>query len=123
MLLCFSEARVKNFSKVIFCQETCTRKFTNKQDLEYALENYDLERPIMYPDSMRINQITFTVIDCKDKTVAIFTKTIKKNDTTVEVLDKDYVFVAPEAGFGSLDTMISSFINGYQVAKKQIRKH
>jgi len=110
-----------NYHKAIFCQETCTRYFDQKEDFEYALKNYSTERPITYPEGKRENAISFTVLDCKNKLVGSYAKKYKKENGIV-ILDGDYFERLAEAGFGMVDEMIRYFIDGYQEAKRKLKK-
>jgi len=56
----------KGASQLIFVSDTYLKTYSNEKDLNTAMENWETERPSLYPDSMRTSAILMYILDFKD---------------------------------------------------------
>jgi len=107
-------------SKTVFVVEINMRKFEKdqKEQLLYALQNYDTERPNVYPESMRTHCLQFIILNNKDESVRAWFHNVKSANNKIE-FDGEMYSLPAETGFGMPDQMIQMYINGYQFARQQ----
>ena len=93
---------------VLLLNDVAMRYMENKEDIKYVIENYDTERPTMYPESLRQDMICLSCIDFKTFDMSLYTQKYKKENGEVifEKLEK-----ANETIKGELYNMV---LSGYK---------
>ena len=104
-------------SHMILAVESILRKFENKEDVLYALENFDTERPSVYPESMREHFLGFLVLDNKEQTVRFLVHDIIKNPAGELEFKDEMRTLGTEMGFGMIDIIIKMYIDGFKFKK------
>ena len=101
-------ACLRSVDAVLLLNDVAMRRVEKKEDLKYVIENYDTERPTMYPESMRQDVITFGYIDFKNFNISLYCQNYKKENGEVifEELEKVNEQIVGE--------LYSTVISGYK---------
>jgi len=100
-------------NRIVMINDVAFRIYTNKEDADYARQNFDHESPLCYPENMRQDGILFTDIKIKSKKIDVCFLKYEKREKEIYFYDpQELRFDFKE---GSLNgTLIENVLKGYK---------